>query len=184
MPMNAEDLRGVFPALVTPFDSAGRFDEAGMSALIVRMFDAGIAGIVPLGGTGEFTALSMSERKAVIEASVAAAHGRGPVIAGVLSPGFEEAAEAGAAFVAAGADALMVVTPFYVLSSQQGILDYYRKMHDTVGVPFVLYEIPEPHQCQLRAGNRREAGGRRHRHRHQVFESRRGEVHPGDVGRG
>ncbi|MEJ8574368.1 4-hydroxy-tetrahydrodipicolinate synthase [Microbaculum marinum] len=142
MSLVAADLKGVLPALVTPFDKAGKFDPAAMSALIDRVFAAGAAGIVPLGGTGEYTALSHDERLAVIETSVAAAKGRGPVIAGVLSPGFEEAAAAGKAFGAAGVDALMVVTPFYVIAGQQGLLDYYRRMRDEVGLPIVLYEIP------------------------------------------
>lgn len=142
MSLVAADLKGVFPAIVTPFDPNGKFDPAGMAALIDRMFTAGAAGIVPLGGTGEYTALSPAERITVIETSVAAAKGRGKVIAGILSPGFEESAETGKAFAAAGVDALMVVTPYYVISGQPGLLDYYRRMRDAVGVPLVLYEIP------------------------------------------
>lgn len=142
MSLAAAALRGVFPALVTPFHDDGTFNQAGMTALVDRMFEAGVAGIVPLGGTGEYTALSIAERQAVVEASVAAANGRGPVVAGVLSPGYEEAAAAASGFAAAGVDALMVVTPFYVLSSQQGILDYYRRLRDRVDLPLVLYEIP------------------------------------------
>ncbi len=142
MSLTAADLKGIYPALVTPFDTEGKFDPEAMTALIDRMFAAGAAGIVSLGGTGEYTALSPEERLAVVETSVAAAKGRGPVIAGVLSPGFAEAAEAGAAFAAAGADALMVVTPFYVIGGQQGLLDYYCRMHDAVGCPVLLYEIP------------------------------------------
>lgn len=142
MPLTAADLHGVFPALVTPFHDDGSFDPAGMVALVDRMFDAGATGIVPLGGTGEYTALSTRERQQVLESSMAATKGRGPVVAGVLSPGFEEAAETAKAFARTGADALMVVTPFYVLSGQQGILDYYRRLRDTVDLPIVLYDIP------------------------------------------
>lgn len=142
MSLTAADLRGVFPALVTPFHNDGAFDQAGMAALVDRMFDAGVAGVVPLGGTGEYTAMSASERQAAVESSVAATKARGPVIAGVLSPGFEEAVAASRTFASAGVDALMVVTPFYVLSGQQGLLDYYRRMRDSVDLPIVLYEIP------------------------------------------
>jgi 4-hydroxy-tetrahydrodipicolinate synthase len=140
--LKPEDLKGVFPALVTPFDERNEFDQAAYSRLVARMFDGGAQGIVALGGTGEYTALLPSERIAVIEAAVADARGRGPVIAGVLSPGFAEAAETARAFAAAGADALMVVTPFYVLAGQQGLLDYHRRMRDAVDLPLVLYDIP------------------------------------------
>ena len=138
----ANDLKGIFAALVTPFDARNEFDRAAHSRLVARMFDGGARGIVALGGTGEYTALSPSERIAVIEAAVADARGRGPVIAGVLSPGFAEAAETARAFAAAGADALMIVTPFYVLAGQQGLLDYHRRMRDAIDLPLILYDIP------------------------------------------
>jgi 4-hydroxy-tetrahydrodipicolinate synthase len=142
MTMKSADLKGVFPALVTPFKSDGRVDADALTSLIDRMFSGGASGVIPLGGTGEYTALSPVERVAVVKTAVAAAKGRGPVIAGLLSPGFAEAAEAGAAFAAAGADALMVVTPFYVIGGQQGLIEYHRKLRDAVGLPLVLYEIP------------------------------------------
>lgn len=142
MALTADDLRGVFPALTTSLDADGRFDAAGMQAHVERMFAAGMTGLVPLGGTGEYTALSRAERTEVIRTCVAAARGKGPVIAGVLSPGLEEAIETGLAFKAEGVDAIMLVTPFYVLGGQQGILDYYRRFHAAVGLPIVLYEIP------------------------------------------
>lgn len=142
MALTKSDLYGVFPALTTSFDKDGRFDPIGMEAHIDRMFAAGVTGIVPLGGTGEYTALSPAERVAVIEICVKAARGKGPVIAGVLSPGYEEAVETGLAFKAAGVDAIMLVTPFYVLGGQQGIMEYYRRFQAAVGLPIVLYEIP------------------------------------------
>lgn len=142
MTLAARDLCGVFPALTTSFDAKGQFDPAGMTAHVNRMYQAGVTGVVPLGGTGEYTALSPSERLQVIETCVAASNGKGPVIAGVLSPGYAEAVETGKAFARTGVDALMLVTPFYVLSGQQGILDYYRSFHAEVGLPLVLYEIP------------------------------------------
>ncbi|MCB1478233.1 MAG: 4-hydroxy-tetrahydrodipicolinate synthase [Tepidamorphaceae bacterium] len=143
MPLTANDLRGVFPALTTSFDKDGNFDAVAMKAHVARMFDAGMTGIVPLGGTGEYTAMSPGERVDVVTACVEAAKGRGPVIAGVLSPGLAEAIEAGKRFAQAGADAIMLVSPFYVLGGQPGICDYYRRFHAEVGLPIVLYEIPE-----------------------------------------
>jgi 4-hydroxy-tetrahydrodipicolinate synthase len=142
MPINATNLKGIFPALVTPFDQEGKFDSAAMSALVERMFAAGAAGVVPIGGTGEFTALSPEERLAAVETTVAATNGRGPVIAGVLSPGLAEAVQSGKDFAAAGANVLMVVTPFYVIGGQQGLIDYYSRVRDAVDCPVLLYEIP------------------------------------------
>jgi 4-hydroxy-tetrahydrodipicolinate synthase len=140
--LSAADLIGIFPALVTPFGVDGAFDRSSYAGLIRRMFDGGAAGVVALGGTGEYTALSPAERRSVIEAAVADSQGRGPVIAGVLSPGFAEAVEAARDFAAAGVDALLVVTPFYVLAGQQGLLDYHRRLRDAVDLPLVLYDIP------------------------------------------
>lgn len=142
MTLTASDLHGIFPALTTSLKPDGTYDAAAMADHVSAMFEAGMTGVVPLGGTGEYTALSPAERLAVVETCVAAAKGRGPVMAGVLSPGFAEAVETGRQFKAAGVDAIMLVTPFYVLSGQQGLLDYYRAFHAEVGLPIVLYEIP------------------------------------------
>lgn len=142
MTLTANDMRGIFPAITTAMNPDGTFDAKGMAAHIARMFDAGMTGIVPLGGTGEYIALSRAERLEVVETCVAAAKGRGPVIAGVLSPGAEDAVDTGIAFRDVGADAIMLVTPYYVLAGQAGLLDYYRKFHRAVGLPIVLYEIP------------------------------------------
>lgn len=142
MSLTARDLRGIFPALTTSFDADGRYDPSGMVSHVEWMYEAGMTGVVPLGGTGEYTALSPAERLQVVETCVTASNAKGPVIAGVLSPGYEEAVETGKAFAGAGADALMLVTPFYVLSGQQGIIEYYRRFHKEVGLPILLYEIP------------------------------------------
>lgn len=142
MALTAQDLHGLFPALTTALDRTGALAPDAMAAHVERMFAAGLSGVVPLGGTGEYTALSPEERLAVVETCVSAARGRGPVIAGVLSPGFAEAVATGRAFARAGVDALMLVTPFYVLSGQKGVLEYYRRFHAEVGLPIVLYEIP------------------------------------------
>jgi 4-hydroxy-tetrahydrodipicolinate synthase len=142
MTLTAADLHGIFPALTTSLRADGSYDAEAMTAHVGRMFDAGMTGMVPLGGTGEYTALSPAERLSVVETCVAASKGRGPVIAGVLSPGLAEAIETGKAFRDAGVDAIMLVTPFYVLGSQEGIADYYRAFHAEVGLPIVLYEIP------------------------------------------
>ena len=138
----AADIAGLLPALVTPMKDDGSLDLPALTRLVGRMFDGGAKGVVPMGGTGEYTALSPAERRAVVQTCAAAAKGRGPVIAGVLSPGYAEARAAGVDFKEAGADALMVLTPFYAIGAQQGLVDYIRRFREDVDLPMVLYEIP------------------------------------------
>lgn len=140
--LTASGLAGLLPALVTPFSADGAVEVAALRRLIERMFAGGARGIVPLGGTGEYTALSPAERRTVAETAVAAAAGRGPVVAGVLSPGYAEALAAAQDFKSAGVDAVMLLSPFYALGTQAGLIDYIHRFRDACGLPIVLYEIP------------------------------------------
>ncbi|RAR59285.1 4-hydroxy-tetrahydrodipicolinate synthase [Paraburkholderia unamae] len=142
MSLSRSDLAGMFPAIPTPLDALGEFDRPALKPVVDHLFDGGMSGVVVLGGTGEYLALTQRERVEVVEQTVAAAGGRGPVIAGVLAPGFREAVEAGKALTQAGADALMVVTPYYVAPTQASLRDYYKAYHEEVGTPVLLYEIP------------------------------------------
>jgi 4-hydroxy-tetrahydrodipicolinate synthase len=149
--LTPESLQGIFPALVTPFSADGALDQAALRRLIKRLIDAGVHGVVPIGGTGEYTALSQQERRQIVEIVVEEAGGKVPVIAGVLSPGFEEAHAAARDFVAAGADALMVITPFYATGTQAGIVSYFRRMRESCDLPILLYEIPGRTNVSLQA---------------------------------
>lgn len=140
--ITAKDLVNLYPALVTPFDADDRLDRPALERLVDRMFKGGAQGVVPLGGTAEYTALSPQERREAVETTVGAAAGRGPVVAGVLSPGYAEAVAAGLDFKAAGADAIMLLTPFYAIGDQPGIMAYIRRFRAAVDLPLVLYEIP------------------------------------------
>ncbi|KAA0917512.1 dihydrodipicolinate synthase family protein [Aquicoccus porphyridii] len=140
--LTSKDLINLYPALVTPFTDDDKVDTAALTHLVGRMFDGGAQGVVPLGGTAEYTALSPAERRAVVECTVAASKGRGPVVAGVLSPGYAEAKAEGLAYKAAGADAIMLLTPFYAMGDQPGIAAYIRRFRAEVDLPIVLYEIP------------------------------------------
>lgn len=142
MPLTKAELTGFFPALPTPIDAAGRLDSTALRGLVNYLFDGGMTGVVSLGGTGEYLALLPEERIETVEATVKAVQGRGPVIAGVLAPGFREAVRTGRELMQAGADALMLVTPFYVSSSQSAIREYYKAYFEEVGAPVLLYEIP------------------------------------------
>jgi 4-hydroxy-tetrahydrodipicolinate synthase len=135
-------LAGIVTAIPTPLDARGAVDARAVAQLVEHQIAAGITGIVPLGGTGEFTALSHAQRCAMVEATVEACAGRVPVIPGVLAPGLADAIAAATAFTAAGADALMVVTPYYYRPTQSGIVDYFKHLADRVDNDIVLYEIP------------------------------------------
>jgi 4-hydroxy-tetrahydrodipicolinate synthase len=135
-------LRGIFPAFPTATDGEGRVNAEGLRRVIEHVLAGGATGLVPIGGTGEFTALSPRERTRAVEVTVAAAGGRVPVVAGVLSPGFAEAVEAGKAFKEAGADALLLVAPFYVTPNQGGIRDYFKAYREKIDLPILLYDIP------------------------------------------
>ncbi len=140
--MTPHDLKGIFPALPTPLLPDGTPDLAALTDLVERNLAAGVAGLVPMGGTGEFTALSPEARVAVVRRTVEVAAGAVPVVPGVLSPGFADALDAGRSFREAGADAIMLVTPFYVVPAQQGVIDYFRAYRAALDVPLVYYDVP------------------------------------------
>ena len=140
--MTPQDLKGIFPALPTPLLPDGTPDLVALTDLVERNLAAGVTGLVPMGGTGEFTALSPDARIAVVRRMVEVAAGAVPVVPGVLSPGFADAVEAGQTFRDAGADAIMLVTPFYVVPSQHGVIDYFRAYKAAVDAPLVYYDVP------------------------------------------
>lgn len=133
---------GILTAVPTPFNSRFEVDAAPLAAHVKRMAAAGADGIVPLGGTGEYTALTMRQRLQVVEAALDAGGDKVPVIPGILSPGIGDAIDNAKAFVAAGAKALMVVTPYYFRPTQNGIVEYFERFADEVDADIILYEIP------------------------------------------
>lgn len=100
----------------------------------------GIDGLVPLGGTGEYEALPRQQRVKMVGLCVEVAGGTIPVIPGVFDPGFHDALQADRAFADAGADALMLLTPYYTSPTQAGIRDYFMRYADAA--PILIYEIP------------------------------------------
>lgn len=140
--MNASGLRGIFPAIPTPVKADDTIDVQATQALMAYLLKHGIDGVVPLGGTGEYGALARDERVRMVGACVEATAGRVPVIPGVLDPGLHDALQAGKAFAGAGADALMVVTPYYTNPTQAGIRDYFLRYADASPLPILIYEIP------------------------------------------
>jgi len=142
MTLTRDALSGVYPALVTPVDADGKVDAAATKALVDRVIDGGAGGLVPIGGTGEYSAMSRTERRDFTRMVVEAADERVPVLAGIVSPGFADSVEAGNDFKQAGAHAAMLVTPYYAIGTQDGIRRYYAAFRDAVDLPVFLYEIP------------------------------------------
>ncbi|RDV00259.1 4-hydroxy-tetrahydrodipicolinate synthase [Trinickia dinghuensis] len=140
--LSAHPLRGILPAIPTPVNSDDSINVEAARALTRYVLERGVDGIVPLGGTGEYGALSRAERVRMAEATAREAQGRIPVIAGVLDPGYHDAMQAGRDFAAAGVDGLLVLTPYYTNPTQGGIRDYYMRYADESPVPILIYEIP------------------------------------------
>lgn len=142
MALDRASVSGIWPAYPTATTPAGGFDAPAQERLIAHLLAEGSTGLVPVGGTGEFTALSPRDRAAVVETSVRVAAGKVPVVPGILSPGYAEALQTGRDFVAAGASALMLIAPFYVTPTQAGIRDYFKRYRDALDVPLLFYDIP------------------------------------------
>ena len=141
MTLTKNDINGLYTAIVTPFTEDKSVDHKALADLVSRQIAAGAAGVVPIGGTGEYPALSRQERKDIVKTCVDAA-GDAPVIPGVLSTGFPDAVEAGKDFEDAGAQGVMTVTPYYAAGTQDGMREYFANYRNEIGVPVLLYEIP------------------------------------------
>ncbi len=132
---------GSIPALVTPFKN-GSLDRAAFANLVERQIAAGSAALVPVGTTGETSTLSTEEHKAVVSLCVEVAAGRVPVIAGAGSNATDEAIDLVAHAKAAGADAALVVCPYYNKPNQDGLYAHFRAINDAVALPVLLYNVP------------------------------------------
>jgi len=133
--------RGAIPALVTPFRD-GAFDEPAFRALVERQIRGGVRGLVPVGTTGETATLSHDEHRRVVELCVEVSAGRVPVIAGAGSNATDEAIELVHHAKAVGADAVLVVAPYYNRPSQEGIYQHFAAIDSAVQLPIVLYNVP------------------------------------------
>src|SRR5499425_1642815 len=133
--------RGSFTALVTPFQN-GAIDEKAFRALVVWQIDEGTNGLVPVGTTGESPTLSHDEHKQVVEWCIAEARGRVPVIAGAGSNSTREAVDLAQHAEKAGADAVLVVTPYYNKPTQEGLYQHFKAINDAIGIPIIIYNIP------------------------------------------
>lgn len=142
--MNVEWMRGCATALVTPFKSDGSVDVERMRALVERQCEGGVRVLVPCGTTGESVTMSEDENRRVISTTVEAAGAHGArVIAGAGSNSTAHAVSNARAAQAAGADAVLIVAPYYNKPTQEGLYQHFRTVAEAVaGLPVVLYNVP------------------------------------------
>lgn len=135
-------LRGVLVALATPFGVDGGVDETTLRALVDRTIDGGVHGVVACGSTGEFSALTVDERRRVVETVVDQAAHRVPVIAQTGSTSTAEAIALSRHAQTVGADIVMPVAPFYEALSLPETTNYLRRVASSVEIPVMLYNLP------------------------------------------
>nr|WP_295740562.1 4-hydroxy-tetrahydrodipicolinate synthase [uncultured Acidocella sp.] len=133
---------GSFTALVTPMHEDGRIDEEAYMRLIEWQIAEGTDGIVPVGTTGESPTLSHDEHKRVVELAVKTAKGRVPVMAGAGSNSTAEAIGLARHAAQAGADAILVVTPYYNKPTQEGLYQHFKAIAESMALPVFIYNIP------------------------------------------
>jgi len=141
--------KGVYTALVTPFREDGGLDEAALRKLVDLQIAGGVAGLVPMGTTGESPTVDHEEHTEVIRVVIEQARGRVPVIAGTGSNSTREAIELTQAAREAGAHAALVVTPYYNKPPQEGLYQHYKALAEAVDLPIILYNVPGRTGCDM-----------------------------------
>ena len=134
--------KGSLVALITPMHADGSLDENAYAAFVDWQIREGTHGIVPVGTTGESPTLTHAEHKRVVEIAVEVAKGRAPVIAGAGSNSTAEAIDLTRHAKLAGADAALVVTPYYNKPTQEGLYLHYKAIAEAVDLPIIIYNIP------------------------------------------
>ena len=134
--------KGSLVALITPMRADGSVDEAALERFVDWQIGEGTHGLVPVGTTGESPTLSHEEHRRVVEITIAVAAGRVPVIAGAGSNSTAEAIDLARHARRAGADAALVVTPYYNKPTQDGLYLHYKTIADSVDIPIIIYNVP------------------------------------------
>lgn len=136
------DLSGIMTALITPLNSDGTVDETALSQLIDYQIAHKVDSLLLLGGTGEYTSMTMAERQRAVDLTVKAIGGRVPLVVGVLETGIGECVNFCSYCKRAGADAMLVLTPFYIMGTQDALADFYLELDRKVDMPILIYNIP------------------------------------------
>lgn len=134
--------QGIFPALVTPMTADETVDLPCLGEFVNYQIESGVHGLVPLGSTGEYYALTPEERKAVIATTIKAAAGRVPVLVGTNAGSTREVVEFSRQAEAMGADGLLLAAPYYSLPTPDELFEHFRVVNDAIGIPIMLYNYP------------------------------------------
>ncbi len=140
--MSGPALRGVFTALVTPFTPTGEIDREAFRTLVERQLAAGVHGLVPCGTTGETPAMTLEEWEWIVRTTVEVAGGKVPVVPGTGSNNTRQTIERTRRAKELGADAALVVTPYYNKPNPAGLAAHFRAVLDEGGLPVVFYNVP------------------------------------------
>ena len=135
-------INGVLTALVTPFTVSNKVDEDGLECLIERQIKAGIHGLCVTAGSGEFVNLTAKERQDVVSMSVKYARGRIPIVAGVFAANTSDALLTAKCAQDSGADAILLLTPYYNRPSLEGLKLYYKTIAEGINIPIIIYNNP------------------------------------------
>lgn len=135
-------LKGALTALITPFNDKGIVNEKAFQQFVNWQIEEGINGLVPVGTTGESPTLSHDEHKRTVEICIEVARGRVPVVAGAGSNSTEEAIELAKHAEMVGADAVLIVTPYYNKPNQRGLYAHFSAVAKAISIPVVIYNIP------------------------------------------
>jgi dihydrodipicolinate synthase/N-acetylneuraminate lyase len=145
----AQGLHGVFPYLVSPIDAAGAVNEAVLAKLCDDLIAQGVHGLTPLGSTGEFAYLSWEQKKRVVQATVSAARGRVPVVAGVAATTIADATAQAREMERLGCSGILAVLEAYFPLTDDGVYAYFKAIADAVSLPVVLYTNPNFQRSDL-----------------------------------
>ncbi|MFV0679703.1 dihydrodipicolinate synthase family protein [Ottowia sp.] len=140
---------GVMPYLVSPLTAHGEVNTEVLARLVDDLIGAGVHGLSPLGSTGEFAYLNPAQRLAVVQATVAAAKGRVPVIPGVASCATQDAVAQARTYEAAGADGILAIMEAYFPVGDDGVVAYFQSIAEAVSLPVVLYTNPNFQRSDL-----------------------------------
>jgi 4-hydroxy-tetrahydrodipicolinate synthase len=143
------DFHGVFPYLVSPVDEKGNVKEKVLERLCEDLIAKGVHGLTPLGSTGEFAYLSAAQRRRVVEATVRAAKGRVPVVAGVASTTIADAVAQAREYETLGCQGILAILEAYFPVTDEGVFSYFAAIAEAVGVPVVLYTNPNFQRSDL-----------------------------------
>jgi dihydrodipicolinate synthase/N-acetylneuraminate lyase len=137
--MNKDNIRGVFPAIVTPFDDNEQLDEDGLRAITRYVVDNGVHAIMTTGGTGEFPLLQREERNRVTQIVVEAANGQVPIIAGTATCSTRDAIKLAEDSAEVGASAAILTPPYYFMYPEDALYKHFSELASNSPIPIVLY---------------------------------------------